>query len=104
MCLPPGAAEDARRRALYDYCTIAQTAAEAVYFQWTRMVELVGIEPTTSSLRTMRSAKKPQFGVHLPADYGPKRSNSAGSPRVASQLFSRRRKVGPNAEHWSEIL
>ncbi len=40
------------------------------------MVELVGIEPTTSSLRTMRSAKKPQFGVHLAADYGPKRSNS----------------------------
>ena len=40
------------------------------------MVELVGIEPTTSSLRTMRSAKKPQFGVHLAADYGPERSNS----------------------------
>ena len=40
------------------------------------MVELVGLEPTTSSLRTMRSAKKPQFGVHLAADYGPKRSNS----------------------------
>jgi hypothetical protein len=40
------------------------------------LVELVGIEPTTSSLRTMRSAKQPQFGVHLAADYGPKRSNS----------------------------
>ena len=41
------------------------------------MVELVGIEPTTSSLRTMRSPKKPQFGVHLTADYAPKRSNSS---------------------------
>jgi hypothetical protein len=50
MCLPPGVAEDARRRALYVYCTIAQTAAEAVYFQKTRMVELVGIELPTSSL------------------------------------------------------
>jgi hypothetical protein len=40
------------------------------------MVELVGLEPTTSSLRTMGSPKKPQFGVHLAADYGPKRSNS----------------------------
>src|SRR6266478_9904868 len=40
------------------------------------LVELVGIEPTTSSLRTMRSTKKRQFGVHLAADYGPKRSNS----------------------------
>ncbi len=40
------------------------------------MVELVGIEPTTSSLRTIQSTKKPQFGVHLAADYGPKRSNS----------------------------
>ena len=40
------------------------------------MVELVGLEPTTSSLRTMESTKKPQFGVHLAADYGPKRSNS----------------------------
>jgi hypothetical protein len=29
-----------------------------------------------ASLRTMASAKKPQFGVHLAADYGPKRSNS----------------------------
>ncbi len=35
------------------------------------LVELVGIEPTTSSLPTMRSAKKPQFGVHLATDYGP---------------------------------
>jgi len=40
------------------------------------MVELVGLEPTTSSLRTMRYTKKPQFGVHLAANYGPKRSNS----------------------------
>ncbi len=40
------------------------------------MVELVGIEPTTSSLRTTRSPKKPHFGVHLAVDYGPKRSNS----------------------------
>jgi hypothetical protein len=30
-----------------------------------------------SSLRTMRSPKKPQFGVHLAADYGPKPSNSS---------------------------
>ena len=37
-------------------------------------MELVGIEPTTSSLRTMRSPKTPQIGVHLAADYGPKRS------------------------------
>jgi hypothetical protein len=29
-----------------------------------------------ASLRTMRSAEKPQFGVHLAANYGPKRSNS----------------------------
>ncbi len=42
------------------------------------MVELVGLEPTTSSLRTIQSTKKPQFGVHLAADYGPKRSNSDG--------------------------
>jgi len=40
------------------------------------MVELVGLEPTTSSLRTMESAKKAQFGVHLTTEYGPKRSNS----------------------------
>jgi hypothetical protein len=45
--------------------------------QWKDLVELVGIEPTTSTLRTMASAKKPQFGVHLAADYGPKRSSSA---------------------------
>ena len=42
-----------------------------------------GIKPTSpreevvdASLRTMRSPKKPQFGVDLAADYGPKRSNS----------------------------
>ena len=52
---PAGRAADAWRRALYVYCTIAQPAAEAVYFQSDGMVELVGIEPTTSSLRTMRS-------------------------------------------------
>src|SRR5260370_5262525 len=40
------------------------------------MVGLVGIEPAASSLRTMRSPKKPRFGVHLAVDYGPKRSNS----------------------------
>ena len=50
---------------------------EHATLQLRSLVELVGIEPTTSSLRTMRSAKKPQFGVHLAADYGPKRSNSA---------------------------
>ena len=53
------------------------------------MVELVGIEPTTSSLRTMASAKKPQFGMHLAADYGPKRSNSdrlAGSCLTTSLI------------------
>jgi len=52
-------------------------------------VELVGLEPTTSSLRTMRSPKKPQCGVHLAADYGPKRSNSdrfAGSCLTTFQL------------------
>jgi len=37
-------------------------------------VELVGIEPTTSSLRMMASSKKPSFGVHFPADHVPKRS------------------------------
>src|ERR1700688_283407 len=56
------------------------------------MVELVGIEPTTSSLRTMRSAKKHQFGVHLAANYGPKRSNSdrfaGGCPTTFWILFS----------------
>ena len=55
------------------------------------MVELVGLEPTTSSLRTMRSARKPQFGVHLAADYGSKRSNSdrlAGSClRISSAVL-----------------
>ena len=40
----------------------------------------------TVSLRTMASAKKPQFGVHLAADYGPKRSNSEKLAGVASQL------------------
>ena len=30
----------------------------------------------SASLRTMASAKTPSFGVHLAADYGPKRSNS----------------------------
>jgi hypothetical protein len=53
------------------------------------LVELVGIEPTTSSLRTMASAKKPQSGVHLAADYGPKRSNSnrlAGSCLTISRF------------------
>jgi len=61
------------------------------------MVELVGIEPTTSSLRTMRSAKKPQFGVYLAANYGPKRSNSsrlAGSCLTISHLGDDPRQFG----------
>ena len=40
-------------------------------------------------LRTMRSAREPQFGVHLAADYGPKRSNSdrlAGSCLTISEV------------------
>jgi len=40
------------------------------------MVELVGIEPTTSSLRTMASAELSHFRLHLAAEYGPLRSNS----------------------------
>jgi len=40
------------------------------------LVELVGIELTTSSMRTMASAKKLQFCMHLAADHSPKRSNS----------------------------
>ena len=61
------------------------------------MVELVGLEPTTSSLRTMRSARKPQFGVHLAADYGSKRSNSdrlAGSCLTTVQENPKKKQLG----------
>jgi len=40
------------------------------------LVELVGIEPTTSSLRTMASTELSLFPLALNAEYGPLRSNS----------------------------
>jgi len=46
------------------------------------------IEPTTSSLRTMRSPKKPQFGVHLEPITVQNGPIQIGSPGVASQLSS----------------
>jgi len=47
----------------------------------------------SASLRTMASANKPQFGVHLAADYGPKRSNSDRLAGSCLTIFAAREAI-----------
>ena len=58
MCLQTGRCRlRSAEGALYDYCTIRANHSEHACFQGLEMVELVGLEPTASSLRTTRSAE-----------------------------------------------
>ncbi len=55
----------------------------------------------SASLRTIQSTKKPQFGVHLAADHGPKRSNSSRLAGGCLTTFSTRERASRDAQGYN---